>query len=42
MFLYLTAAKGWCTTRLNLEQGTWRLHVVLSFGFYVVLTMFVG
>jgi hypothetical protein len=42
LYFYLAAAQGWCTTRLHLDQGTWRMNILLSFGFYVANTMMAG
>lgn len=40
MFLFLALARGWGTTRAYLPPDTWRLHLCLSFTFYVCLTVF--
>lgn len=40
MFMFLALARGWGTTRAYLPQDTWRLHLCLSFSFYVCLTVF--
>ena len=42
MFFFLAASKGWGVTRQFLSLDVWRLHIALSFAFYVALTVLSG